>query len=109
MMNKERFTRVVEEMKRQGLTQILIADDPAIFWLTGRIVNPMERCGAILLKDDGEVHAFMNNLFCFAPIDGMTMHYYADGENPYKLLRTNWHQVRLDLIRTGHLSILFLY
>ena len=29
MMNKERFTRVVEEMKRQGLTQILIADDPA--------------------------------------------------------------------------------
>ena len=33
MMNKERFTRVVEEMKRQGLTQILIADDPAIFWL----------------------------------------------------------------------------
>ena len=70
MMNKERFTRVVEEMKRQGLTQILIADDPAIFWLTGRIVNPMERCGAILLKDDGEVHAFMNNLFCFEPIDG---------------------------------------
>ena len=86
MMNKERFTRVVEEMKRQGLTQILIADDPAIFWLTGRIVNPMERCGAILLKDDGEVHAFMNNLFCFEPIDGMTMHYYADGENPYKLI-----------------------
>ena len=30
MMNKERFTRVVEEMKRQGLTQILIADDPAM-------------------------------------------------------------------------------
>ena len=28
----------------------------------------------------------MNNLFCFAPIDGMTMHYYADGENPYKLI-----------------------
>ena len=43
MMNKERFARVVEEMKRQGLTKILIADDPAIFWMTGRIVNTMER------------------------------------------------------------------
>lgn len=91
MMNKERFTRVVEEMKRQGLTQILIADDPAIFWLTGRIVNPMERCGAILLKDDGEVHAFMNNLFCSAPIDGMTMH-----------LLCRWREsIQTDCGRTG--------
>ena len=86
MMNKERFQRVIAEMKKQGLKQILVADDPSILWLTGRIVNPMERCGAILIKDDGDVHAFMNNLFCFAPIDGMTMHYYADGENPYKLI-----------------------
>lgn len=86
MMNKERFQRVVEEMKRLGLKQILVTDDPSILWLTGRIVNPMERCGAILIKDNGDVHAFMNNLFCFEPIEGMTMHYYADGENPYKLI-----------------------
>ncbi len=86
MMNKERLKRVITEMKKLGLKQILVSDDPSIFWLTGRIVNPMERCGAILIKDDGDVHAFMNNLFCFAPLDGVTMHYYADGENPYKLI-----------------------
>ena len=86
MMNKQRFERVVENMKKLELSQILVADDPSIFYLTGRIVNPMERCGAILIKDNGEVHAFMNNLFCFEPMDGMTMHYYADGENPYALI-----------------------
>ena len=30
MMNKERFQRVVEEMKRLGLKQILVTDDPSI-------------------------------------------------------------------------------
>ena len=75
MMNKQRFERVVENMKKLELSQILVADDPSIFYLTGRIVNPMERCGAILIKDNGAVHAFMNNLFCFEPMDGMTMHY----------------------------------
>ncbi len=86
MINKERLNRVLNEMKKSGLKQILVSDDPSIFWLTGRIVNPMERCGAILIKDDGDIHAFMNNLFCFTPLDGVTMHYYADGENPYKLI-----------------------
>lgn len=53
MMNKQRFERVVENMKKLELSQILVADDPSIFYLTGRIVNPMERCGAILIKDNG--------------------------------------------------------
>ena len=65
MMNKERFQRVIAEMKKQGLKQILVADDPSILWLTGRIVNPMERCGAIPSSKTTEMHAFMNNLFCF--------------------------------------------
>ena len=86
MMNKQRFERVVENMKKTGLSQILVTDDPSIFYLTGRVVNPMERCGAILIKDSGEVHAFMNNLFCFEEMEGMIMHYYADGENPYALI-----------------------
>ena len=30
MMNKERFQRVIAEMKKQGLKQILVADDPSI-------------------------------------------------------------------------------
>ena len=86
MLNKERLQRVIKEMKNLKISQILVSDDPSIFWLTGRIVNPMERCGTLLIKDNGEIHAFMNTLFCFDPIEGMKMHYYSDGENPYKLI-----------------------
>ena len=56
MMNKQRFERVVENMKKLELSQILVADDPSIFYLTGRIVNPMERCGAILVQDTNLPH-----------------------------------------------------
>lgn len=86
MLDQQRVQNVISNMKTVGLKQILVGDDPSIFYLTGRFVNPMERCGAILIKDNGEIHAFMNNLFCFDPMDGMTMHYYADGENPYALI-----------------------
>lgn len=30
-MNKQRFARVVENMKASGLSQILVTDDPSIF------------------------------------------------------------------------------
>lgn len=86
MMNQQRFQRVIENMKTCGLSQILVTADPAILYLIGREVKPMERAGAILIKESGEVHAFMNNLFCFEPEEGMIMHYYADGENVYKMI-----------------------
>jgi Xaa-Pro dipeptidase len=85
-MNQKRIQRILENMKECGLGQILVADDPAIYYITGKVINPMERAGAILIKDDGSIHAFMNNLFCFEPQDGMTMHYYSDGENVYAMI-----------------------
>ena len=86
MLNKERLNRVVQEMKKIGMSQIIVSDDSSIFWLTGKTVDPMERCGALLIKDSSEIHAFMNTLFCFEEIEGVIMHYYSDGENPYKLI-----------------------
>ena len=47
MMKKERFDRVIENMKKAGLSQILVADDPSIFYLVGIFVNPMERLSLI--------------------------------------------------------------
>lgn len=86
MMNQSRFQRVLENMKECDLQQILVTYDPAIYYLIGRMIKPMERAGAILIKDDGEVHGFMNDLFCFEPEEGMIMHYYKDGENVYKMI-----------------------
>lgn len=89
MLNRDRLDAIVNNMKKLGLTQILVSDDNAVYYLTGRKIDAMERCGALLIKDDGEVHAFMNRLFCFEEMDGMTMHYYSDDENPYKIIAEN--------------------
>lgn len=86
MINKDRFNAVLGRMKQYGLKQILVTDDYSMLYLIGRMIHPLERAGALLIKDSGEVHAYMNNLFCFEPDPDMVMHYYADGENVYGMI-----------------------
>ena len=86
LINKQRLERVIANMKECGLSQILVSDDPSIYYLTGRLINPFERAVALLIRDNGEVHAFMNELFCFEPVEGMKMHYYKDGQNVYAMI-----------------------
>lgn len=85
-INQERLDRVLKNMKENGLKQILVTDDHQLYYLMGRMIHPFERAGAVLIKESGEMHAFMNDLFCFEPIEHTTMHYYADGENVYKMI-----------------------
>lgn len=86
MLNEERFQTVVTNMKTCGLHQILVADDNAILYLLGQKIYPFERAGALLIKENGEIHAFMNHIFCFDPDDKMQMHYYSDGEDIYQMI-----------------------
>jgi len=86
MINEERLNRIIVNMKEQRLSQILITSDTAFKYLIGMEIKPMERAAAILVKDNGDVHAYMNDLFCVEPIDGVKMHYYADSDDPYALI-----------------------
>lgn len=86
MLNQKRLSSVVEYMHLCGLRQILLGDDSAMLYLLGRRIEPMERCAALLIRDDGTVHAFMSRLFCFAPVDGITLHEYRDGEDVYAMI-----------------------
>ena len=85
MIYQERVDRVIKNMKEAGLSQILITFDPSLKYLFGQVLMPFERCGAVLLKDNGQIHAFLNRMFHFDP-EGMEAHYYSDGENPYSLI-----------------------
>lgn len=46
----------------------------------------MERCGILLLQAGGQLHAFMNRLFCFVPEPGLTLRDYRDGEDVYVMI-----------------------
>lgn len=84
MLNKLRLEKIIANMKKSGLSQIIVSDEKAIFYLLGRYFHCFERVGVLLVKDNGEVHAFLNSVLSVEPIDGIVMHYHRDGENPYR-------------------------
>ena len=62
-MNVNRINRVVENMKAEGLRQILVTAPASVFYLTGEWVEPGERMFALHVKDDGSVMLYANRLF----------------------------------------------
>ena len=62
-MNKERLSRVIENMKKAGLSCILVSDPLSVFYLTGRMIHPGERMLALAVFDNGETRLFCNRLF----------------------------------------------
>ena len=85
-MIEGRFGQVINAMMTRRLHQVLVTEDRALSYLTGHKANSMERVGSILIKDNGEIHSFMNVLFRFPELEGIQSHHYMDGENPYELI-----------------------
>lgn len=71
-------------MLQTDLQQILVADDRTLGYLTGHKANSMERVGAILIKNNGEIYSYMNELFRFPEIEGIVSRRYRDGEDVYQ-------------------------
>ena len=61
-MNK-RVEKVLHEMRRQRLGELVICDSQSIWYLTGISVGAGERMLVYLLKEDGEQILFANRLF----------------------------------------------
>ena len=62
-MNQSRINRVTENMRQEGLSQILVTAPASVFYLTGSWVAPGERMLALLIKDDGSAVLYANRLF----------------------------------------------
>lgn len=77
-MNEKRVQAVMNRMKEQNLTQMLISDPYTIDYLTGEMIQPGERFLALLLKTDGTVRLFLNRLFAAEKIPADQIVYYSD-------------------------------
>ena len=86
MLDKERSHRIMQELEKEGLSQILITDPVAIFYLTGRWIHPGERFLGLYLGKDRESVLFINTLFQFSEEIGLRKVYYSDTDNIYPLL-----------------------
>ncbi|RGV95079.1 aminopeptidase P family protein [Ruminococcus sp. AF14-10] len=61
-MKQNRVNAVLKNMESMNLSQILITDPLAIFYLTGRMIKPFERFYALYLNQNGNHKIFINQL-----------------------------------------------
>ena len=106
-MNTSRLERVIENMKRAGLEQILVSAPHSVYYLTGLFIYPGERMLALLVKSNGETRLFANRLFALAGKEGVELSEYDDTDDPVALLSSYLDPgtVGVDKLWPSHFTI----
>ena len=86
-MNQARLARVLRNMERDGLDQIVVTSTASVYYLTGYWVEPMERMLALLIRDDGSCTLYANELFAIPPQPDLPMKLHTDSDDPAALYR----------------------
>lgn len=85
-MNNARLQRILDKLAERGLKQMIISDPYAIFYLTGRFIDPGERLYALYISQDGSHKIFINNLFTVPEDLGVEKVRFNDTDDYLKLL-----------------------
>ena len=80
-----RVERVMEAMRKRGLTQMIVSDPKSIWYLTGVDVEPYERLFAFCVRTDGKHTFFLNRLFHVADT-GFEEVWFSDTDNAVGLM-----------------------
>jgi len=81
-MNKQRINQVTENMKKAGLTQIIVSSTASLYYLTGLWVEPHERMIALYLDDSGRSILFGNEIFGLKSMPDLPLICHKDIDNP---------------------------
>lgn len=81
-MNRQRLERVLAQMKREGLEQIVVSSPASVYYLTGYWVEPHERMLALYLDGSGRAVLFANAIFGLSGMPDLPLVSHGDGENP---------------------------
>ena len=73
-------------MEEQKLPQIIVSDPAAVFYLTGRWIDPGERMLALYLNLSGKHKLFINELFPINEDLGAEMVWFNDTQKPIEIL-----------------------
>ncbi|AAK80732.1 Xaa-Pro dipeptidase [Clostridium acetobutylicum] len=86
-MNNSRIKRVIENMKKHKLNQMLVTSASSIFYLSGASIDSGERLVAMYINTDGKVTFIMNSLFKNSKgLDNSEIITYDDSEEPIPVL-----------------------
>ncbi len=85
-MYHNRLERVIENMRRASLEQLLISAPASVFYLTGKWIHPGERMLALYLRADGSIKLFANRLFALGGNVSVPLVEYDDTDDCVRLL-----------------------
>ncbi|MEA1962283.1 MAG: Xaa-Pro peptidase family protein [Bacillota bacterium] len=80
-MEKQRINSVTENMKKAGLTQIIVSSTASLYYLTGFWVEPHERMMAMYLDVSGKAILFGNDIFGLKSMPDLPLICHKDGDN----------------------------
>lgn len=87
-MDWNKYERVVASMKEEGIGQMLVCDPVSVYYLTGRMINCMERMMVLYLDAEGEKPLLVvGKLFPQDEVSlGFPVVYFDDTEDPVAVL-----------------------
>ena len=90
-MDETRLERVRQQMRTQGLSQILVTSTASVYYLTGQWVEPHERMLALYLDLEGRTILFGNELFGLSATPELPVVTHTDSDDPVAHLAFTVH------------------
>ena len=86
LMKQERVSKVLMELKNRGISQMVVSDPAAIFYLTEKWIYPGERMLVLYLNTNGEHKLFINELFPMYEDIGIEKVWFNDDDDSVEIL-----------------------
>ena len=101
-MNTNRINKVIENMHRHGLDQVIVTSPANVFYLTGVWCEPFERMLALVLKDDGDMVLYANRMFALEGLTDVPMIEYEDTDDSIALLAPSLRPGKVGIDKSWH-------
>ncbi|SKC88232.1 M24 family metallopeptidase [Maledivibacter halophilus] len=85
-MANKRFEKILRNMEKHNMDQMLITSTSSIFYLTGKWIEPGERLLALYMNTQGIKKLYINELFPINEKLDVDKIVYNDSEDPIKML-----------------------
>jgi Xaa-Pro dipeptidase len=96
-MDQSRIGRAIDQMKQQGLSQMLVTATASVYYLTGLWVEPHERMLALYLDSSGQAILYGNEIFGLPSTPELPVVAHTDSGDPVAALS--------EAVRAGNLGI----
>lgn len=86
-MKEKRVLRIIENMQKHNLKQMIVTSPAAIFYLTGKWIEPGERLLALYINVEGDKRLFINELFPIDKDEDLDLIIYNDIQDPINIMK----------------------